>query len=309
MNRIKPLRGLSRRVLLAACTGVLALAFSAVPALALWLGDAQLFAQPHERTRQAGALAPTSDDLYLTRILKKSSQQEPTDFYRLTYMGSMSWVANETVQGYLDVLYKANALPEEWWRYCSDHIEQSFVAADRLGFFHYTAYVADTAYTNSEFCYTVGITVEGESQKIVGVWVSVPQELSPSAPHGQAVLEAYCAYLELEAFEDWEDPADTWFAGSALYSARAEVMLFCETGSYPSRSYSGPFVSEGLPTEHFYDRRYFCLHASSVPDDTVRSWQEYARSFPKGADVWGRGGPPAASGETANEAMEEEALG
>lgn len=202
MNRIKPLRGLSRRVLLAACTGVLALAFSAVPALALWLGDAQLFAQPHERTRQAGALAPTSDDLYLTRILKKSSQQEPTDFYRLTYMGSMSWVANETVQGYLDVLYKANALPEEWWRYCSDHIEQSFVAADRLGFFHYTAYVADTAYTNSEFCYTVGITVEGESQKIVGVWVSVPQELSPSAPHGQAVLEAYCAYLELEAFED-----------------------------------------------------------------------------------------------------------
>ena len=39
------------------CTGVLALALSAVPALTLWLGDAGLLAQPHARTQKAGAQA------------------------------------------------------------------------------------------------------------------------------------------------------------------------------------------------------------------------------------------------------------
>ena len=45
------------------CTGVLALALSAVPALTLWLGDAGLLAQPHARTQKvingfSGVLPP-----------------------------------------------------------------------------------------------------------------------------------------------------------------------------------------------------------------------------------------------------------
>ena len=57
------------------CTGVLALALSAVPAPTLWLGDAGLLAQPHARTQKAGALALTGEDMYLTRVLKKYSRR------------------------------------------------------------------------------------------------------------------------------------------------------------------------------------------------------------------------------------------
>ena len=285
----------SRKMLLTVCTGVLVLAFSAIPALALWLGDAQLLTQPHERTRQAGALALTSDDLYLTRILKKNSQRDAlnngyTNLNSLTNPVNMNWISNTEVLELLDTAYGAGFLPEELWSYCSGHIEQSFSSSDRLGFLYYIAYGTDAVYTRSEYCYTVGFTVENETQKVVSVYVSIPLGFEPPALQKQAILEAYRDYLELNVFEGWEDPADTWFAGSALYSPRAEVMLFCDTGSHQAPSYNGPVVSVYDPTGNYYYRSFYCLNASSVPEETVRSWQEYTRSFPAGTDVWHRGG-------------------
>lgn len=299
MNAKNEPRGLSRKILLMVCTGVLALAFSAIPLLALWLDDVQLLAQPHERTRQAGALALSSDDLYLTRILKKYSQASAVDGRFMTALGSpgnMSWTYNATVQNYLDDLYEANVLPRDWYSYCSDNIEESYTSTDSLNFVHYISYVADATWTRSEFCYTVGLTVESESQKVIALWVSVPP--TPGfPPPAQATLEAFRAYLGLEEFDDWEDPADTWFAGCALYSPHAETMLFCETGSYESQSYvnykmepaAGYRVSQENRTDHYYPRNYYCLSASYVPEGTVRSWQEYARSFFGETDVWHRG--------------------
>lgn len=311
MHAKKQPRGLSR-MLLAVCTGVLALAFSAVPALSLWLNDTQLLAQPHERTGQAGALALTSDDLYLTRILKKSSQRDAfgsgyTNLNNLTNPVNMNWTSNEEILDLLNTVYEAGILPAELWSYCSEHITQSFAASDNLGFVYYIAYGMDSIYISSEYHYVVGFTVENESQKVVGMYVSVPPGFEPPAVQKQALLEAYRDYLELDVFERWEDPADTFFAGSALYSPGAEAMLFCDTGSYRSHAYNGPQISIYDTNGNDYDRSYYCLNAFSYPEETVRGWQEYTRSFPAGTDVWHRG--YAAEDADAEFAAGEEALG
>ena len=286
-------RGYARKKLLTVCTGILVLAFSAIPALALWLGDVQLLAQPHERTRQAGALALTSDDLYLTRILKKNGQRNTandyywqSDYYSLTNPDNMNWCSTRDVLDLLDTVYEAGLLPEELWSYCSGHIEQAFTSSDRLGFLYYIAYDSDAVSDNAEYRYTVGLMVESESQKMVSVCVCVPMGYAPPALQAQTILQAYRDHLELGIFENWEDPADTWFAGRALYSPQAEVMLSCEIGSYQAQGFRGYPVSLSEPTENYDSRFYYCLNASSFPEETVRSWQEYARSFPAGTDVW-----------------------
>ena len=289
-NAKKQPRGLSRKMLLAVCTGVLALAFSAIPALALWLNDAQLLAQPHERTRQAGALALTSDDLYLTRILKKYAQRDTLTGYRYASFSpdAMSWTDTTVLLDHLNALYEAGVLPADWRTYCIEQIDRrAFTSQDSLGFIHYIAYIEDEN-ASDYACYLAGITVEAESQKVIALFVSSDFVPALSAAEKDAVLAAYSSYLGLDTMEDWEDPADTWFAGSALYSPRAELMLYCETGAFQASSYRSYDAFNGNWGQEYFDRGYLCLHALSLPEETVRMWQDYARSFPAGTNVWGR---------------------
>ena len=95
------------------CTGVLALALSAVPALTLWLGDAGLLAQPHARTQKAGALALTGEDMYLTRVLKKYSRRGSLSGYQRagTSPDSMYYVEPDGLLFHVEELASAGVLP------------------------------------------------------------------------------------------------------------------------------------------------------------------------------------------------------
>lgn len=283
----------------------LVLALSAIPALTLWLGDARLLAQPHERTRQTGVLALASDDVYLTRILKKYSQRHQLQGYRAAelYPDGAGYVAPNILADCLDALCAAGALPAEWRDYCASRLGDAvFLSEDSLGFVHYIAYNTD-AYAEDYACYVVGVTVERESQKAVALWASAPRELDLPQAEAAPTLEAYRAYLGLEGFGEWADPADTRFEGVGLYSPHAELMLFCETGTYRTNDYRAYSQFDGTPWNRTFERSYFCLNAISVPAKTVSEWQAYARSFPEGTPLWGRGDE-----ENSKQSFEEEVL-
>ena len=125
------------------CTGVLALALSAVPALTLWLGDAGLLAQPHARTQKAGALALTGEDMYLTRVLKKYSRRGSLSGYQRagTSPDSMYYVEPDGLLFHVEELASAGVLPEEWAAYFMDQIGLStYQSEDSLGFVNYISY-------------------------------------------------------------------------------------------------------------------------------------------------------------------------
>lgn len=305
-NRTRPFIS---RAWLIGCAAALVLALSAIPALTLWLDDARLLSQPHERTRQTGALALTSDDLYLTRILKKYSQREQTNGYRsaATYPDGMDAISGDVMRAYLDELCGAGVLPAAWHKYCDAFLDPNVLGSnDSLGFTHYICFNQNDLFDDFG-CYVVGITVESESQKVVSLWASAPAGHDLPDAEEIPTLEAYRAYLGLDLIEEWEDPAGTWYEGSALYSPRAELMLFCENGDYETESYRYYQYFGGEWVDRRYARRYFCLNALSLPESTVRGWQEYARSFPEGTDVWHKNsvswdGP-------VTELVQEEALG
>ena len=286
-NRTRPFFG---RATLIGCAAALVLALSAIPVLTLWLNDARLLAQPHERTRQTGVLALTSDDVYLTRIPKKYSQRHQLQGYQAapTYLDGMSYASPNVLAGCLDALCEAGALPAEWRDYCASFLGDTvFSSEDSLGFVHYVAYNAD-AYAEDYACYIVGVTVERESQKVIALWASAPWELNLPQPETTPTLEAYRAYLGLEGFGEWADPANTRFEGVGLYSPRAELMLFYETGVYWANDYGSYRQFGGTPLNRSFERSYFCLNALSVSAKTVSEWQAYARSFPEGTPLWGR---------------------
>ncbi len=308
MNEPKRAHVLPRKALLALCTGVLALLFSALPALTLWLQDARLLAQPQARTHRADALALTGDDLYLTRILKKYSQRTGIQGYQAasTNPYSMSQMTSTTLLDHLNALCAAGVLPEEWRAYCAEHVGNIvFTSVDSLGFVHYIGYNG-LGHMPDYGCYVVGITVESISQKVVAVWISAAQAGRLSAPPVQPTLEAYRTYLELDAMDDWEAPTDTLWADTALYSPRAELLLHCENGSYDANTYRHYEMFDGEWTSALFPRTYFCLNAVSLPEETVRGWQAYARSFANPADAWLPSGAPE---ESIAEIAGEEALG
>ena len=152
------------------CTGVLALALSAVPALTLWLGDAGLLAQPHARTQKAGALALTGEDMYLTRVLKKYSRRGSLSGYQRagTSPDSMYYVEPDGLLFHVEELASAGVLPEEWAAYFMDQIGLStYQSEDSLGFVNYISYGRRDE--NLGY-YIIGVTVESQSQKVVGLW-------------------------------------------------------------------------------------------------------------------------------------------
>ena len=109
------------------CTGVLALALSAVPAL----------------TQKAGALALTGEDMYLTRVLKKYSRRGSLSGYQRagTSPDSMYYVEPDGLLFHVEELASAGVLPEEWAAYFMDQIGLStYQSEDSLGFVNYISY-------------------------------------------------------------------------------------------------------------------------------------------------------------------------
>ncbi len=258
------------------CTGVLALALSAVPALTLWLGDAGLLAQPHARTQKAGALALTGEDMYLTRVLKKYSRRGSLSGYQRagTSPDSMYYVEPDGLLFHVEELASAGVLPEEWAAYFMDQIGLStYQSEDSLGFVNYISYGRRDE--NLGY-YIIGVTVESQSQKVVGLWGTAEEWAGLQEPDAPAVLAAYKTYLGMDSLADWAGPEGTKYAENGLYSASAGLLLACQSGFYVA--YPDYTFEAGGDQQ----RMYFSLSAASVEESTVRGWQEYQRSFGAG---------------------------
>lgn len=255
------------------CTGALALALSSVPALTLWLGDAGLLARPHARTQQAGALALTGEDMYLTRVLKKYSQRNHSSGYQWAgnSPGSMLYIEPDELLFYVEGLASAGVLPEDWAAYFTDQIGLStYRSEDSLGFVNYISYGRRDE--NLGY-YIIGITVEGQTGMVTGLWGTAEDGAGLSEPNAQTVLAAYKKYLGMDTLSDWAAPADTKYAQNGLYSASAGLLLVCQSGAYVT----SPDYTFEMDGEQ--QRKYFSLSAASAEESTVRAWQEYRRSY------------------------------
>ncbi|WP_192959963.1 hypothetical protein, partial [Ruthenibacterium lactatiformans] len=269
------------------------------PALTLWLGDAGLLAQPHARTQKAGALALTGEDMYLTRVLKKYSRRGSLSGYQRagTSPDSMYYVEPDGLLFHVEELASAGVLPEEWAAYFMDQIGLStYQSEDSLGFVNYISYGRRDE--NLGY-YIIGVTVESQSQKVVGLWGTAEEWAGLPEPDAPAVLAAYKTYLGMDSLADWAGPEGTKYAENGLYSASAGLLLACQSGFYVA--YPDYTFEAGGDQQ----RMYFSLSAASVEESTVRGWQEYQRSF--GAGAFGQ-----ADADTARlqeEQPEEEAMG
>lgn len=277
---MRKLQNLLRRPALAVvCTALAALAVSFVPALALRLGDASLLAQPHARTRQAGAISLTGDDLYLTRVLKKFTGRDALNGYQAASLwpSGMSSVEPSEMMDYVRQLADAGVLDAAWLAYLEDQVGMStYVGEDSLGFVSYITYGRRDE--NIGY-YLLGITVERQTQKVVGLWATAEPELGIEPPDMEAVLTAYTAYLELDVLGDWVVPVDTDYEYGGLYSPSAGLLLTCSDGLYTT--IPNPEFNLGGTSL----RQYFGLNSVSVEPQTVQAWQEYTRSFGQTEDA------------------------
>lgn len=188
-------------------------------------------------------------------------------------------------------------LPEEWAAYFMDQIGLStYQSEDSLGFVNYISYGRRDE--NLGY-YIIGVTVESQSQKVVGLWGTAEEWAGLPEPDAPAVLAAYKTYLGMDSLADWAGPEGTKYAENGLYSASAGLLLACQSGFYVA--YPDYTFEAGGDQQ----RMYFSLSAASVEESTVRGWQEYQRSF--GAGAFGQ-----ADADTARlqeEQPEEEAMG
>ena len=67
--------------------------------------------------------------------------------------------------------------------------------------------------------YIIGVTVESQSQKVVGLWGTAEEWAGLPEPDAPAVLAAYKTYLGMDSLADWAGPEGTKYAENGLYSA------------------------------------------------------------------------------------------
>lgn len=263
------------------CAGVLALALSALPALTLWLGERQALAQPHARTRQAGVLSLTGDDVYLTRVLKQYAVRE-TPSVSESYSGAslylydMEQTDSGVVTAYLSELCDAGVLPQAWYNGIVSGMDSTaFTDADSLGLRHY---IVCTAPEFGAGFYQIGVTVETQSQRVVGLWGCVGQDGAPPAPDAQSALGAFVRYLELEGANDWAPPAPLPYEQKCLYSANLDLLLYADSGSYlANKDYY--FSEKAGWDDEQRECAFFCLNAMSLSADIMQKMQAFSNSF------------------------------
>lgn len=123
---------------------------------------------------------------------------------------------------------------------------------------------------------SLAVTVESQSQKVVGLWGTAEEWAGLPEPDAPAVLAAYKTYLGMDSLADWAGPEGTKYAEIGLYSASAGLLLACQSGFYVA--YPDYTFEAGGDQQ----RMYFSLSAASVEESTVRGWQEYQRSSARG---------------------------
>lgn len=288
-------------VLIAAGAVLLMAVFALVPALSLWASERAALEQPHTRTAQAGAVSLTCDDIYIARMLKKLEQgrRDTSGAYQpaVTYPNSMDYRARGTVQAHdadqlIETAHSAGLLPDAWYEsVCSAMVDGSYyTSTDSLGFMDYIVW---SAREQDKGMYLIGLTVESQSNAIVGFWVSADVSENLPVPDTAAVLEAYTRYLGVEQANDWAVPVDTDYAENSIYSANAELLLSVQTGDYISYPHY-ELVGDGSEFSREYSRQYFCLNAKYMESAQIQEYQAYTRSFAGVPDM------PIGAGPTGN---------
>ena len=197
------------------------------PALTLWLGDAGLLAQPHARTQKAGALALTWVRGYVFNAGAEKIQpaRKPE---RLPAGGNQPGFHVLCRAGRLALPCGGNRRRRACCRRSGppdfmDRIGLStYQSEDSLGFVNYISYGRRDE--NLGY-YIIGVTVESQSQKVVGLWGTAEEWAGLQEPDAPAVLAAYKTYLGMDSLADWAGPEGTKYAENGLYSASAGLLL------------------------------------------------------------------------------------
>ena len=108
----------------------------------------------------------------------------------------MYYVEPDGLLFHVEELASAGVLPEEWAAYFMDQIGLStYQSEDSLGFVNYISYGRRDE--NLGY-YIIGVTVESQSQKVVGLWGTAEEWAGLQEPDAPAVLAAYKTYLGME---------------------------------------------------------------------------------------------------------------
>jgi len=262
-------------------TVLLIVGFSAIPVLTLWVSERAALDTPHARTAQAGAVSLTCDDMYITRMLKKLviARETVDSGYRNAsyYPDSMSCYESysaraQDIAALIETAHTEGFLPDAWYESVHGALDGPFyTSTDSLGFMNCIAY---SAREGEEGIYLIGLTVETETNAIVGMWATAGGDEALPAPDTAAVLAAYMRYLGVEQANDWGVPVDTGYAENSIYSANAELLLSVQTGEYNTWP---EYTITQYGVEHA--RRYFCLNAKYLENDKIQQYQAYTRSF------------------------------
>ena len=91
--------------------------------------------------------------------------------------------------------------------------------------------------------YIIGVTVESQSQKVVGLWGTAEEWAGLPEPDAPAVLAAYKTYLGMDSLADWAGPEGTKYAEGA----RSVFRL----GRAAARLPRAGFYHSSVPIIHF----------------------------------------------------------
>lgn len=238
-------------------TGVLALAISALPMLALRLTDIGLLTVPHARTQATGALSPKGDDLYLVRALAQRSRRAGSTQEPLYGEVDMGYNGQMLMASYLDEMRAAGVLSEALGVPLVDGLEaddayQCTYQADTAGFL---TLALTQQQTNSRLC---ELTVESRTGKVVSARLCLINAGPVDAAGAKAdMLRAYCEYLGLDMLEDWAPCSGTSYGEDAVYSRDGEVLL-----------------AAGTVQDDTLGDRYLLLNARVLPADTYAQMEQ-----------------------------------
>lgn len=280
MKKEKTKRGLGFKtaVLLTACAIIFC---SVLPLATLLNNDKKLLQGSYERTRKAGKLSLSADDIYLTRILKQYANRYSMDGYINAQhtTSTMTQTDTQIIRSRLDELHNANMLTDLWYETAiADLDDATYESHDSLGFSNYINVMGIPE--RDEFI-RAAITTEKQTDKVTGFFLAVPVKVYGQISDADTqrtdmdIVNNTITYLGLDILPDWEPLYGVSMENSAMYSEKGELLVCCSRGEYEAYRY--PHYPDYQETN--LRMNYFCVNAISMPPDTVAYWKEYESSF------------------------------
>lgn len=255
----------------------------ALPLFTMMKNNETLLRGSYERTRKAGTLSLSADDIYLTRVLKKYAGRYQIEGYdRAANDIFQMYAINSTVLcDYAAGLFEAQVLPEGWFRATEYWPEECYQASDSLGF---TNYISVPQKTNRGSFMNAGMVTEKQTDKVIGYFCMLDEEvysqlnLQDAGVSVPDTANAMVAYLGMDILPDWKAVEGTRQGEYALYSEKGELLVYCRQGTDNGAFYQylRDFEDRAMPRPLIH---YLCISAVSISPEQMQSWKEYEASF------------------------------